>query len=193
MAPRSTRADGGDRAAAGHRRQPDAGRLAPHVRTARGSACAEADFLPSLRPARRRRQRGRGSGLSRQRAGHSGRQRRASRAACPQLNTVHRLRPVRRRHRDRPVRRRQPGLDGLILVNPWLVEAEADEPPPAAIRRHYRKRCSAWRAGRKFFQVQWITGNCCRGIRKIAPRDEVALRSRRRRRSACTRVACRRS
>ena len=27
------------------------------------------------------------------------------------------------------------GLDGLILVNPWLVEAEAGEPPPAAIRR----------------------------------------------------------
>jgi exosortase A-associated hydrolase 1 len=32
------------------------------------------------------------------------------------------------------------GLDALILVNPWLVEAEADAPPPAAIRAHYRKR-----------------------------------------------------
>ena len=31
----------------------------------------------------------------------------------------------------------------MILVNPWLVEAEADEPPPAAIRRHYRAGCSA--------------------------------------------------
>ena len=32
------------------------------------------------------------------------------------------------------------GLDGLILANPWLVETEAGEPPPAAIRQHYRKR-----------------------------------------------------
>jgi exosortase A-associated hydrolase 1 len=31
-------------------------------------------------------------------------------------------------------------LDGLILVNPWLVEAEAGAPPPAAIRSHYRNR-----------------------------------------------------
>jgi exosortase A-associated hydrolase 1 len=39
-------------------------------------------------------------------------------------------------------------LAGLILVNPWLVEAQAGAPPPAAIRRHYRQRllsASAWR------------------------------------------------
>jgi exosortase A-associated hydrolase 1 len=39
-------------------------------------------------------------------------------------------------------------LAGLILVNPWLVEAEAGAPPPAALRRHYRQRllsASAWR------------------------------------------------
>jgi exosortase A-associated hydrolase 1 len=35
---------------------------------------------------------------------------------------------------------RAAALDALILVNPWLVEAEADAPPPAAIRAHYRKR-----------------------------------------------------
>lgn len=36
------------------------------------------------------------------------------------------------------------GLDGLILVNPWLVEtAEGDSPPPAAIRRHYRTRLTS--------------------------------------------------
>ena len=32
------------------------------------------------------------------------------------------------------------GLDGLILANPWLVEAEDGAPAPAAIRAHYRKR-----------------------------------------------------
>lgn len=40
------------------------------------------------------------------------------------------------------------GLSGLILVNPWLVEAESHKPPPAALRRHYRQRLlsrSAWR------------------------------------------------
>jgi len=32
------------------------------------------------------------------------------------------------------------GLDGLILANPWLVEAEDGAPPPAAVRAHYRKQ-----------------------------------------------------
>lgn len=36
------------------------------------------------------------------------------------------------------------GLDGLIVVNPWLVEtAEEDSPPPAAIRRHYWNRLTS--------------------------------------------------
>jgi exosortase A-associated hydrolase 1 len=40
------------------------------------------------------------------------------------------------------------GLAALILVNPWLVEAQAGAPPPAAIRRHYKQQLlspSAWR------------------------------------------------
>jgi exosortase A-associated hydrolase 1 len=40
------------------------------------------------------------------------------------------------------------GLDALILVNPWFVEAEAGAPPPAAIRDHYRRRLltlSGWK------------------------------------------------
>lgn len=39
-------------------------------------------------------------------------------------------------------------LDGLILVNPWLVEAEAGEMAPAAVRAHYRERllsAAAWK------------------------------------------------
>ncbi len=39
-------------------------------------------------------------------------------------------------------------LDGLILANPWLVEAEAGQPPPAAIRARYRERLlsrTGWR------------------------------------------------
>ncbi|HTU10916.1 MAG TPA: hydrolase 1, exosortase A system-associated [Allosphingosinicella sp.] len=36
------------------------------------------------------------------------------------------------------------GLDGLILANPWLVEAEEGAPAPAAVRAHYRKRLLSW-------------------------------------------------
>lgn len=32
------------------------------------------------------------------------------------------------------------GIAGIILINPWLVEAEANAPPPAAIKQHYRQQ-----------------------------------------------------
>ncbi|HZF94285.1 MAG TPA: hydrolase 1, exosortase A system-associated [Allosphingosinicella sp.] len=32
------------------------------------------------------------------------------------------------------------GLDGMILVNPWFVEAESGAPAPAAVRAHYKQR-----------------------------------------------------
>ncbi len=40
------------------------------------------------------------------------------------------------------------GIHGAILVNPWLVEAEAGDMAPAAVRSHYRQRLfslSAWK------------------------------------------------
>jgi exosortase A-associated hydrolase 1 len=40
------------------------------------------------------------------------------------------------------------GLDGYVLVNPWFVEAEAGEPPAAAIRSHYKAQLlglSGWK------------------------------------------------
>ncbi len=40
------------------------------------------------------------------------------------------------------------GVVGVILVNPWLVEAEAGDMAPAAMRSHYRQRLfslSAWK------------------------------------------------
>lgn len=36
------------------------------------------------------------------------------------------------------------GLDAMILANPWVVEAAANEPPPAAIGRHYRRQLTSW-------------------------------------------------
>ena len=131
--------------------------------------------LPALRPARGRRQRRRGSRLSRQRP-RSRRGRRRLRARMPGPARVYRLRPVRRRHRASPCSATQAGLDGLILVNPWLVEAEAGEPraggDPARI---IGSGCSAWRAGRESFPAQWITGRSSRAFaRSAAARAGVA-------------------
>jgi len=62
------------------------------------------------------------------------------------------------------------GLDGLILANPWLVEAEQGAPAPAAIRAHYRKRLlsrEGWKrllTGAVNFKKLWG------GIRKLFSR-----------------------
>lgn len=32
------------------------------------------------------------------------------------------------------------GMNSIVMANPWLVEAEAGAPPPAAIKSHYRDR-----------------------------------------------------
>jgi len=49
------------------------------------------------------------------------------------------------------------GLDGLILVNPWLVETEAGEPAPAAVRAHYAKRLASAEGWKKLISgaVDW--------------------------------------
>ncbi|MBC7986780.1 MAG: hydrolase 1, exosortase A system-associated [Sphingomonadaceae bacterium] len=35
------------------------------------------------------------------------------------------------------------GLEGLLLANPWVVEAKAGAPPPAAIRRRYAQQLTS--------------------------------------------------
>ena len=59
------------------------------------------------------------------------------------------------------------GLDGLILVNPWLVEAEADAPPPAAIRRHYRERLLSREGWKRILSGRISYGKALRGLLKI--------------------------
>jgi exosortase A-associated hydrolase 1 len=67
-------------------------------------------------------------------------------------------------------------LDGLILVNPWLVEAEAGAPPPAAIRRHYRQRLLSREGWKKILSGAVNYRKLLNGIRSIvAPRDEASL------------------
>ena len=60
------------------------------------------------------------------------------------------------------------GLAGLVLVNPWLVEAESGSPPPAAIRRHYRERLLSREGWRKIIFGAVDYRKLLRGILKIA-------------------------
>ncbi len=70
----------------------------------------------------------------------------------------------------------QAGLDGLVLVNPWLVEAEADAPPPAAIRSHYRRRLLSLDGWKKILSGSVDYRKLLRGIAKIArPAAEASL------------------
>jgi exosortase A-associated hydrolase 1 len=67
------------------------------------------------------------------------------------------------------------GLDGLILVNPWLVEAEAGEPPPAAVRRHYRERLLSLDGWKKFLSGRVDYGKLFRGVLRVGRRSASPL------------------
>ena len=63
-------------------------------------------------------------------------------------------------------------LDGLIMVNPWLVEAEADAPPPAAVRAHYLDRLKSVEGWRKLLTGSVDYRKLLRGVKSIAARNE---------------------
>lgn len=60
------------------------------------------------------------------------------------------------------------GLDALILVNPWLVETEADAPAPAAIRAHYRKRLLSREGWKKILSGAVNYRKLLKGLRKAS-------------------------
>ena len=60
------------------------------------------------------------------------------------------------------------GLDGYILINPWLVETEADAPPPAAIRDHYRKQLTSLSGWKKIASGAVSYRKLLKGVAKIA-------------------------
>ena len=60
------------------------------------------------------------------------------------------------------------GLDGLILVNPWFVEAEAGEPPAAAVKDHYRKQLTSLAGWKKILTGSISYKKVLKGLRKIA-------------------------
>ena len=67
------------------------------------------------------------------------------------------------------------GFDGAILVNPWLVEAEAGAPPPAAIHRHYRERLLSREGWRKMLSGGVDYRKLFKGLGRIARRRRASL------------------
>lgn len=62
------------------------------------------------------------------------------------------------------------GLDGVILVNPWLVETAENDPAPAALRRHYRGRLTSLAAWKKLLSGSVSFSKVLRGLRKAGGR-----------------------
>jgi exosortase A-associated hydrolase 1 len=78
-------------------------------------------------------------------------------------------------------------LDGLILVNPWLAEAEPGEPAPAAVRGYYRDRLLSVEGWKKLLTGAVDVSKLAGGLRRSAataasPLAEEAARALRERR-----------
>jgi exosortase A-associated hydrolase 1 len=66
------------------------------------------------------------------------------------------------------------GLHAFILINPWLVEAEANAPPPAAIRSHYRRRLTSLEGWKKILTGGISYRKAFKGVVKIAGAQETS-------------------
>jgi len=69
---------------------------------------------------------------------------------------------------------REARLDALILVNPWLVEAEAGEPPAAAVRAHYRKRLLSLEGWKKLLSGAVDYRKLLGGLSRISSKQDGA-------------------
>lgn len=63
-------------------------------------------------------------------------------------------------------------LDGLLLVNPWLVEGNENAPAAAAVRAHYAKRLTSAKGWKKLLSgaVDWR--KLLEGVRSISKKDK---------------------
>jgi exosortase A-associated hydrolase 1 len=69
---------------------------------------------------------------------------------------------------------RAAGVEALILVNPWLVEAGADAPAPAAIRAHYRRRLTSAEGWKKILSGAVDYRKLFKGITRASKREQSA-------------------
>ncbi len=60
------------------------------------------------------------------------------------------------------------GVDSIILANPWFVEADADAPPAAAIKSHYRDRLLSVEGWKKLLSGSVSFRKLARGLMKVA-------------------------
>ncbi len=59
------------------------------------------------------------------------------------------------------------GLDGYVLVNPWFVEAEAGEPPAAAIRSRYKEQLLSLDGWKRLLSGSISYRKVLKGLRRI--------------------------
>jgi len=67
------------------------------------------------------------------------------------------------------------GLDGLILVNPWLAEAQSGQPAPAAVRQHYRDRLLSLEGWKKLLTGAVDLRKLASGLRRSGDTSTSAL------------------
>lgn len=68
---------------------------------------------------------------------------------------------------------RQCGIDAMILANPWVVEAAANEPPPAAIKSHYREQLLSLAGWKRLLTGGIDYRKAIAGVLKIAKPRQV--------------------
>lgn len=67
------------------------------------------------------------------------------------------------------------GIDGVILVNPWLVEEQAGEMAPAAVRSHYRQRLFSLSAWKKLLSGGVDIGKLAGSLKKAGSATDGSL------------------
>ncbi len=65
-------------------------------------------------------------------------------------------------------------LKGVILANPWLVEAEAGDPAAAAVKAHYRQRLGSFDGWKRLLTGGVDYRKLIKGIGKVARGDEAS-------------------
>jgi exosortase A-associated hydrolase 1 len=65
------------------------------------------------------------------------------------------------------------GVDGIVLINPWLVETQENAPAPAAIRRHYWERLTSIEGWKKILSGSIDYRKLFAGVKK-AGSDEAS-------------------
>jgi exosortase A-associated hydrolase 1 len=67
------------------------------------------------------------------------------------------------------------GVDALILLNPWLVEAQPGAPPPAAVKQHYRRQLASAEGWKKLLSGSASYRKLFKGLGSILAKPPSSL------------------